>query len=645
MLKASIERGLLLLTTRTTASNMKKKRVTIRDHQFESALFGRRVFFSLIIVVIAFGILLTNMYHLQVVNHHSFQTRSNDNRIKVVPLAPNRGLIYDRHGRILAENRPVLSLEVTPEKVPDLAATLVRLQQVLEFDDDVIDEFHENRRRERRFNQIILLDRLTEEQAARFAVRQHEFPGVNIEARLVRHYPYGEALTHALGYVAKINANDLQKLRTEKKHANYAATRVIGKLGVERYYEELLHGTIGYQQVEVDIHGRTIRTLSVQPPIPGQDLHLEIDIDLQQYAYDLLGDERGSIILMDPHDGAIRAIVSKPSYDPNWFAQGITHTQYQSLLNSRHSPLLNRSTQGGYPPASTVKPQVALAGLDEGIITPTTKIWDPGWFQIEGVSHRYRDWLAWGHGWVDVTSSLVESCDTFYYDLALKLGIDTIHEHMVRYGFGERTGIDIAEESAAVMPSRGWKRARFNQPWYAGETVSVGIGQSYWTTTPIQLAVGTAVIANRGERPVPRLLRALQEGDIILPAVVETRDPVVLKNPMHWDVILDALNRTVSTVKGTAYRAFRGAHYSSGGKTGTAQVRSIGQEEKYNAEEIDERYRDNAMYVGYAPATDPEIVIVIAVENTLGGGGSVAAPMARKLLDFYFAQEQAHAQQ
>lgn len=644
MQKVSIGLGASRRTTLITANKMKKKRVTIRDHHAEAALFGRRVFVSLVVVVIALGILLSNMYRLQVVNHHSFQTRSNDNRIKVVPLAPNRGLIYDRHGRILAENRPVLSLEVTPEKVTDLADTLTRLQQVLEFDDEVIQSFHDNRRRERRFSQVTLLDRLTEEQAARFAVRQHDFPGVSIEARLVRHYPYGDALTHALGYVAKINPNDLNKLREENKQANYAATRVIGKLGIERYYEELLHGTIGFEQVEVDIHGRAIRTLSVQPPIPGQDLHLEIDIELQQFAYDLLGNDRGSIILMDPRDGAIRAIVSKPSYDPNWFAQGITHAQYQSLLNSPHSPLLNRSTQGGYPPASTVKPQVALVGLDEGVITPTTRIWDPGWFQIEGVNHRYRDWLAWGHGWVDVTSSLVESCDTFYYDLALKLGIDTLHDHMVRYGFGERTGIDINEEAAAVMPSRGWKRARFNQPWYAGETVSVGIGQSYWTTTPIQLAVGTAVLTNRGHRPVPRLLHALQEGDIILPAVVESREPVVLNNAEHWDVILDALNRTVSTVKGTAHRAFRGASYTSGGKTGTAQVRSIGQEEKYNAEEIDERYRDNAMYVGYAPATDPEVVVVVAVENTIGGGGSVAAPMARKLLDFYFAQEQAHAQ-
>lgn len=622
---------------------MKQKRITIRDTHAEAALFGRRVLFSLVVVVAAFGVLLVNMYHLQVVEHQSFQTRSNDNRIKVVPLAPNRGIIYDRDGRILAENRPVLSLEITPEKVVDLDQTLAQLQALLDVPDTTIAEFHDSRRRERRFNQVILLDRLTESQAAIFAARQHQFPGVSIEARLVRHYLYGEAITHALGYVAKINSNDLTKLREQEIAANYAATRVIGKLGIERFYEEQLHGTIGYQQVEVDIHGRPIRTLSIEPPIPGQDLQLELDLELQQYAFDLLGENRGSIILMDPRDGAVRAMVSKPSYDPNWFAQGISYAQYQSLLSSKHSPLLNRSTQGGYPPASTVKPQLALLGLEQGLITPETKIWDPGWFEIKGVDHRYRDWLSWGHGWVNVTDAIVESCDTFYYDLALKLGIDAIHTDMVRYGFGEYTGIDIAEESAAVMPSRGWKRARFNQPWYAGETVSIGIGQSYWTTTPMQLAVGTAVLANEGKHPVPRLLKALQDGEVILPAVVEEKEPVILKDNSHWQVINGALEKTVSSIKGTAHRAFKGATYTSAGKTGTAQVRSIAQDEEYDAESTAEKYRDNAMYVGYAPADEPEIVIVIAVENTIGGGGSVAAPMARQLLDFYFAQEQQDA--
>lgn len=621
---------------------MIKRRAPIRDHQAEAALFASRSIVALVVVIAVFAGLLFNMYHLQVLQHEQYQTRSNDNRIKVVPLAPNRGLIYDRRGRILAENRPVLSLEIIPERVPDLADTLQRLTELLELTEQQLAQFEENRRRERRFDQVSVLERLTEQQAARFAVRQHEFPGVSIEARLIRHYPHGEALTHALGYVAKINRNDVQRLRANQQDANYAATRTIGKLGIERFYEEQLHGNVGSQQIEVDIRGRAVRTLSVQPPIPGQDLTLELDLELQQFVYDLLGDMRGSIILMDPRDGAIRAMVSKPSFDPNWFVQGISNEQYRSLLNSRHSPLLNRSTQGGYPPASTIKPHLAVLALEQGIITPQSKIWDPGWFEIKGVDHRYRDWLSWGHGWVDVDTAIVESCDTFYYDIALQMGIDTISEHMMQYGFGELTGIDIHEEAAAVMPTRGWKRARFNQPWYAGETVSIGIGQSYWTSTPIQLAVATATLINRGVRPVPRLLRSISDGHVELPAVVEQKPPVVIKNQANWDVAIRAMNRVVSSIKGTAHRAFNGASYTSGGKTGTAQVRSIAQGETYNAEEIEEQYRDNAMYMGYAPAVNPEIIIMIAVENA-GGGGSVAAPLARQILDYYFALEAAHA--
>jgi penicillin-binding protein 2 len=621
---------------------MKKRRAPIRDHHAETALFARRSIVAILLVIVVLGGLLFNMYHLQVQQHQQYQTRSNDNRIKVMPLAPNRGLIFDRRGRLLAENRPVLSLEIIPERVPDLEDTLMRLTALLDLDEQQLAQFEDNRRRERRFDQISVLDRLTEQQAARFAVRQHEFPGVSIEARLIRHYPYGEAITHALGYVAKINRNDLQRLRANQQHANYAATRTIGKLGIERYYEEQLHGSVGYQQIEVDIRGRAVRTLATQPPLPGQDLTLELDIELQQFIYQLLGDMRGSIILIDPRDGAIRAMVSKPSFDPNWFVQGISTEQYQGLLNSRHSPLLNRSTQGGYPPASTIKPHLAVLALEQGVITPQTKIWDPGWFQITGVNHRYRDWLSWGHGWVDVDTAIVESCDTFYYDIALKMGIDIISEHMAKYGFGELTGIDIHEESAAVMPTRGWKRARFNQPWYAGETVSIGIGQSYWTSTPIQLAVATATLVNRGKRPVPRLLRSITDGDVELSAVVEEKPAVTIKNQSNWDVAIRAMNRVVSSAKGTAYRPFRGASFSSGGKTGTAQVRSIAQGETYNADEIEEQYRDNAMYIGYAPALNPEIVIMIAVENA-GGGGSIAAPLARQILDYYFTLEAAHA--
>ncbi|WP_278361043.1 penicillin-binding protein 2, partial [Idiomarina abyssalis] len=451
-----------------------RQRTHIRDHDTEAAVFGRRVLVAMVIVVAAFVALASNMYHLQVSEHNELQTRSNDNRIKLLPLAPNRGLIYDRNGVLLAENTPIYSLDVTPEEIDDLDSTLSQLQKLLSFPDTTIDRFYRNLKNQRRFNNVPLLDDLNEQQLAIFAAQQHKYPGVSIEARLIRNYPHKELLTHAVGYVAKINRNDVEKLRESGELPNYAASRTIGKLGIEKYYEKELHGEVGYQSVEVNNRGRAVRTLSIEAPTPGQDIVLELDLELQRKAAELLGEQRGSIILMDATTGGILSMTSTPSYDPNWFVNGISVKQYQSLLNSTQSPLLNRVTQGAYPPASTVKPQIGLLGLEDGTITEKTRIWDPGWFEIKGVDRRYRDWLAWGHGWVDVETAITESCDTFYYDLALKLGVDKISSFMEQFGFGQKTGIDLHEEVSALMPSRGWKRARFGQPWYAGETLSVG---------------------------------------------------------------------------------------------------------------------------------------------------------------------------
>lgn len=612
-----------------------RQRTHIRDHDTEAAVFGRRVLVAMVIVVAAFVALASNMYHLQVSEHNELQTRSNDNRIKLLPLAPNRGLIYDRNGVLLAENTPIYSLDVTPEEIDDLDSTLSQLQKLLGFPDTTIDRFYRNLKNQRRFNNVPLLDNLNEQQLAVFAAQQHKYPGVSIEARLIRNYPHKELLTHAVGYVAKINRNDVEKLRESGELPNYAASRTIGKLGIERYYEKELHGEVGYQSVEVNNRGRAVRTLSIEAPTPGQDIVLELDLELQRKAAELLGEQRGSIILMDATTGGILSMTSTPSYDPNWFVNGISVKQYQSLLNSTQSPLLNRVTQGAYPPASTVKPQIGLLGLEDGTITEKTRIWDPGWFEIKGVDRRYRDWLAWGHGWVDVETAITESCDTFYYDLALKLGVDKISSFMEQFGFGQKTGIDIHEEVSALMPSRGWKRARFGQPWYAGETLSVGIGQSYWTATPMQLAVATAMVANKGEHLVPRLLRGkIQDGEFE-EALITHREPLELKDSNNWEVITRAMRNVNMEQKGTAQAAFKDAPYSSAGKTGTAQVRSLGQEEEYNAEDIAERYRDNAMYVGYAPADDPKVIVVVTIENSLGGGGSVAAPVARKMLDLW----------
>ncbi|MAO67671.1 MULTISPECIES: penicillin-binding protein 2 [Idiomarina] len=612
-----------------------RQRTHIRDHDTEAAVFGRRVLVAMVIVVAAFVALASNMYHLQVSEHNELQTRSNDNRIKLLPLAPNRGLIYDRNGVLLAENTPIYSLDVTPEEIDDLDSTLSQLQKLLSFPDTTIDRFYRNLKNQRRFNNVPLLDNLNEQQLAIFAAQQHKYPGVSIEARLIRNYPHKELLTHAVGYVAKINRNDVEKLRESGELPNYAASRTIGKLGIEKYYEKELHGEVGYQSVEVNNRGRAVRTLSIEAPTPGQDIVLELDLELQRKAAELLGEQRGSIILMDATTGGILSMTSTPSYDPNWFVNGISVKQYQSLLNSTQSPLLNRVTQGAYPPASTVKPQIGLLGLEDGTITEKNRIWDPGWFEIKGVDRRYRDWLAWGHGWVDVETAITESCDTFYYDLALKLGVDKISSFMEQFGFGQKTGIDLHEEVSALMPSRGWKRARFGQPWYAGETLSVGIGQSYWTATPMQLAVATAMVANKGEHLVPRLLKGkIQDGEFE-EALITHREPLKLKDSNNWEIITKAMRNVNMEQKGTAQSAFKDAPYSSAGKTGTAQVRSLGQEEEYNAEDIAERYRDNAMYVGYAPADDPKVIVVVTIENSLGGGGSVAAPVARKMLDLW----------
>lgn len=618
-----------------------RTRTPIRDQEAESSLFARRVFVAIAIIVAVFILLLGNLYNLQVEEHAELQTRSNDNRIKLLPVAPNRGLIYDRNGTLLAENIPVYSLDVQPDEIDDLNATIAELGKILTIEESDLEQFERNLKGQRRFNTVTLLDDLNQRQLATFAAHQHRFPGISIEARLIRHYPYAELLTHVVGYVAKINRRDVERLKQKNELANYAASRTIGKLGIEKYYEQTLHGQVGYQRVEVNNRGRAVRTISTEAPAPGEDVVLELDIELQKKATEILGENRGSIILMDADTGGLLAMASTPSYNPNWFVTGISYPRYQSLLNSPHSPLLNRATQGGYPPASTIKPQIGLLGLVDGTITPDSEIWDPGWFKIRGVDRRYRDWLSWGHGWVDVNTAIAESCDVFYYDLALKLGVDKISSFMTQFGFGEKTGIDIHEEVPALMPSRGWKRARFNEPWYAGETLSVGIGQSYWTATPMQLLAATGVVANEGEFLIPRLLRGkgtINDMDISEPRY---KRPVVIDQPSYWQVVKDGMQDVNMGSKGTARRAFRDAKYSSAGKTGTAQVVNLGQDEEYDAEQIAEKYRDNAMYVGYAPADDPQVVIAVAMENVVGGGSSIAAPAARQMLDSWYQRYQA----
>ena len=615
---------------------MHRKRQAIRDHSAEANLFARRASIAFIIVVMMLGVVLNNLYSLQVEQHDVYQTRSNGNRIKVLPVAPNRGLIYDRNGILLAENRPVFSLEITPEQTNDLDATLDGLTQLMGITPEERESFNSSLKGQRRFKPIALRTKLSEVDVALFSASKHLYPGVQIEARLARHYPYKEALTHVLGYVARINKKDLQKLVEAGQEDNYAATHDIGKLGVEKYHEELLHGSVGYQQVEVNNQGRIIRVLNVDPPVPGKDIVLNIDLSLQLATQQALEGQRGAVIVSDVKTGGVLALFSNPSYDPNLFVHGISRKNYAALLNSPDRPLINRATQGQYPPASTIKPHLGLIGLEEGIITEEYTIQDNGRYQLPNVSHTWRDWRKWGHGEVDIAKAIEVSCDIYYYDLAYKLGIDKISESMYEFGFGDFTGIDLYEESDANMPSRGWKRARFNQPWYIGDTIPVGIGQGFWSTTPIQLSHSVNTLVNRGERIIPQIIRGFMHEDSSVEIIpLKTLRPIEIKNQHNVDIILNAMHDVVHGKEGGARHTFADAPYQSAGKTGTAQLFSVGQDEKYDAEKIDERLRDNAMYVGFAPFENPEISVTVVLENA-GGGSKNAAPVAKKIMDFYF---------
>jgi penicillin-binding protein 2 len=624
---------------------MAPHRIVIRNQSAEANLFARRTFIAFFGVLLLLIILFSNVYTLQVNSFEKYQTRSNSNRIKILPVAPNRGIIYDRNGIILADNKPVYSLAVIPEEVDNLQANIQKISQLLDISTDRQARFFKAAKGKRRFKQIELLPRLSEQQVALFSVNQHKFPGIFVDARLKRHYPFSELTTHNLGYVARINKKDADKLEQQGKFENYAATHGIGKLGIEKYYEDILHGTIGHQEVEINNQGRIIRTLNYTPPVKGKDLTLTLDIELQMIAKRALSGKRGAVVAMDPRTGGILAMYSNPSYDGNLFVHGISNKNYNKLLNSKDLPLINRSVQG-YPPASTVKPFLALTGLEEKVITASTKIWDPGWYQLEGLPNKYRDWKKWGHGWVNLTKAIEQSCNIYFFDLAFKLGITKISNMMEKFGFGDYTGIDIHEESRAIMPSVAWKRSRYNKSWYTGETLSVGIGQSYWTVTPLQLTQAMTTLVNHGKRKVPHFLKDTKEividaegqsQSVLKKIIYEEQPPIVLKQEKNWDLVLDAMHSTVQKLGATGHDAFKGSKYDAAGKTGSAQVASIKQNEEYDAKSTKENRRDNAMFIAFAPYKKPEIVVAVAIENVAkGGGGTNAGPVARQIMDQYF---------
>ncbi|PCI63636.1 MAG: penicillin-binding protein 2 [Gammaproteobacteria bacterium] len=632
---------------------MKNKRVVIRNHSAEANLFARRAFIALIGMFILLLVLFNNIYSLQVSSFKKYQTRSNSNRIKLLPVAPNRGLIYDRNGVLLAENKPVYSLEIIPEQVSNLKETISELSSLLEISTDRQAKFFKNLKRNRRFKPVELKSRLSEQQVALFSVNQHKYPGVVINARLKRYYPFADLTTHTLGYVARINRKDVQKLAMQNKSENYAATRDIGKLGLEKYYEEILHGKIGHQEVEVNSQGRIIRTLSFSPPTPGKDLTLTLDIELQMIAKRAMQGRRGAVVAIDPRTGGVLALYSNPSYDGNLFVHGISSKKYKKILSSKDRPLVNRAVQG-YPPASTIKPFMAVLGLEKGVVTPHTKVYDPGWYKIKGVKRKYRDWLSYGHGKVDLTKAIEQSCNVYFYDLALKLRITNISDWMEKFGFGDHTGIDLLEESSGILPSRQWKRARRNKPWYTGETLMVGIGQSYWSVTPLQLAQAVTILVNKGKINIPHLLakttelahtNATDENTQPITTTIneqilyEEKAPIVIKNPINWDIVLNAMHNTVQKPRATGHPGFVNTHYDAAGKSGTAQVAKKAQDTKYDAAKVKENKRNNAMFIAYAPFKAPEIVVAVAIENVFkGGGGTNAGPVARQIMDQYFGK-------
>ena len=609
-----------------------RQHITIKDYLRESHNFSGRIFSAAVIIAVLAVIALTRLVYLQVVSHDYFTTLSNKNRIDIVPIPPTRGLIYDRSGILLAQNLPSFSLEITPERVPDLAATLDALRKIIKIDDRDIKEFYKRYEKKRRFEAIALRLRLSDEEVARFAVNRHRFPGVEIAARLMRDYPLGPLAVHAIGYVGRIDEDELQRLDL----ANYSGTSHIGKTGVERYYEGILHGSVGHQTVETNAQGRVIRILERSLPIPGSNLYLTVDVDVQRTAEEALTGNRGAAVAIVPGTGEIIAFASMPGFDPNPFVNGIEQSEYDKLSQSIDHPLFNRIVRGQYPPGSTIKPFIGLAGLEYNLINVNDKTFCPGWYALPGEDRKYRDWKHEGHGVVTLVKAIAQSCDVYFYDLASTLGIDNMYHFLSQFGFGKATGIDISGEVTGLLPSREWKRATQHLPWYPGETIITGIGQGFTLVTPLQLATATATLANRGSPIRPRLAYAIQnpdgqELDILEPIHEE---PVQIVRSANWENIINAMTQAVHSPHGTAYAIGRNAPYKIAGKTGTAQVFGIKEEEEYVEKDVALRLRDHALFIAFAPANDPQIAVAVVVENG-GSGAGTAAPIARKIIDAF----------
>jgi len=600
-----------------------KRQETLADHRQDLRRYSLRALVASVAVMAVLMLLFARLYFLQVVDHEHYATASRSNRLRLEVLPPVRGAIVDRHGELLAVNVPAFSLSLVPEEVDDLDELIASLGGLIDISDADIERFSQQRGRSQPFDAVVLRGHLSEEELAVLAVNSHRFQGIRLDAESVRSYPYGPLLAHLVGYVGRMSEKDLKQVNADR----YRGTRFYGKSGIELVYESQLHGDNSFRIVERNARGREVRELQRGTPGAGELIQLTIDVGFQRAAVVALGDQAGAIVAMKPDNGAILALVSWPAFDPNLFVRGIGNDAYQGLLHDPLRPLFNRATRGQYPPGSTLKPFVGFAGIEEDIDV-TSRIFCPGFFQLDGRERRYRCWKRWGHGSLDLVGAITQSCDVFFYNLAVSLGIDRMHHHLARFGFGARTGLELGRESVGLLPSSEWKQAALGEPWYLGETVISGIGQGYNSATVLQLARATAILAQRGKDVRPHLLLRTEESEKY---AVRAPDAT-------WDTIIEGMTAVVHGPKGTARKIGKGIDYQIAGKTGTAQVYQLSQDkdEKKNRGEVAKKLQDHALFIAFAPVENPQLVVAVIVENG-GSGSGTAAPIARKLFDYYFA--------
>jgi penicillin-binding protein 2 len=599
------------------------------NHTAEGRLFFRRIIAAFAVIFLLTAALVVRLVYLQIVGHELYASKAKENSVKLVPLVPTRGIIYDRNGKILADNTPSYSLDLVPEQIADMPDTLQRLQKLLDIPTDKIEAFEKQRKRQKRFTSTPLLLNMSDDELAKFAVARPYFPGVDIHTHLVRHYPYADLAAHVIGYVGRINEAEMKELPL----AEYRGSTHIGKLGVEKSYEKELHGKTGYAEIETNVQARSLNTLSENNPEPGANLYLTLDIDLQKTAFDALEAYNGAVVAIDIKTGGVLVFASRPGFDPNPFVVGISNDAYKALSESNDQPLFNRALRGLYPPGSTIKPFVALAGLEYDAISAQQKLFCPGSYQIPGSSHKYRDWRKGGHGAVNMDQAITQSCDVYFYRLASILGIDRMHDFLQKFGFGEKTGIDLSGEKSGLLPSRKWKLDHRNRDWAIGETLITGIGQGFHQVTPLQLARATATLANRGRIVTPFLVDKIVSPSNAGPPPHPPQESIPLKSA-NLNSVIGGMVNVVHSDRGTAKRIGWGIPYQIAGKTGTAQVFNIKQNAKYNEHAIDFKLRDHALFIAFAPVDDPQIAVAVIAENG-GHGGSVAAPIAAQVIKQY----------